>query len=76
GVTAKDNGGACFPLDFDIMPTIGRQPSHPHRSGFFYSFHATYVPTYRIWGFMGGREGGGRVNDCITFFYKNVDAKI
>ena len=41
GVTAKDNGGACFPLDFGITPTIGRQPSHPHRSGFFCSFHAT-----------------------------------
>ena len=45
GVTAKDNGGACFPLDFGITHTIGRQPSHPHRSGFFCSFHATYVPT-------------------------------
>ena len=59
GVTAKDNGGACFPLVFDITPTIGRQPSHPHRSGFFCSFHATYVPTYRNLGFMGGWEGGG-----------------
>ena len=45
GVTAKDNGGACFPLDFGITPTKGRQPSHPHRSGFFCSFHATCVPT-------------------------------
>ena len=44
GVTAKDNGEACFPLDFGITPTIGRQPSHPHRSGFFCSFHATYAP--------------------------------
>ena len=44
GVTAKDNGGACFPLDFGITPTKGRQPSHPHRSGFFCSFHATCVP--------------------------------
>ena len=50
GVTAKDNGGACFPLVFGIMPTIGRQPSHPHRSGFFYSFHATYLlPPIGIW---------------------------
>ena len=47
GVTAKDNGGACFPLDFGIIPTKGRQPSHPHRSGFFCSFHATCVPGYR-----------------------------
>ena len=47
GVTAKDNGGACFTLDFGIIPTKGRQPSHPHRSGFFCSFHATYVPGYR-----------------------------
>ncbi|MDD5818686.1 MAG: hypothetical protein PUE05_09280, partial [bacterium] len=47
GVTAKDNGGACYPLDFGITPTKGRQPSHPHRSGFFYSFHATYAPIYR-----------------------------
>ena len=47
GVTAKDNGGACFPLDFGITPTKGRQPSHPHRSGFFCSFHATFAPTYR-----------------------------
>ena len=46
GVTAKDNGGACFPLDFGITPTKGRQPSHPHRSGFFCSFHATYAPTW------------------------------
>ena len=38
GVTAKDNGGACFPLDFGITPTKGRQPSHPHRSGFFIRF--------------------------------------
>ena len=45
GVTAKDNGGACFPLDFGITPTKGRQPPHPHRSGFFCSFHATCVPT-------------------------------
>ena len=61
GVTAKDNGGACFPLDFGITPTKGRQPSHPHRSGFFCSFHATCAPppTYRNLGFMGGREGGG-----------------
>ncbi|MDD5818400.1 MAG: hypothetical protein PUE05_07745 [bacterium] len=44
-MTAKDNGGACFPLDFGITPTKGRQPSHPHRSGFFCSFHATCVPT-------------------------------
>ena len=29
GVKAKDNGGACFPLDFGIIPTKGRQPSHP-----------------------------------------------
>ena len=49
GVTAKDNGGACFPLVFGITPTIGRQPSHPHRSGFFCSFHATCAPT---WGFV------------------------
>ena len=45
GVKAKDNGGACFTLDFDITPTKGRQPSHPHRNGFFYSFHATCAPT-------------------------------
>ena len=37
-VTAKDNGEACFPLDFDITHTIGRQPSHPHSSGFFVRF--------------------------------------
>ena len=49
GVTAKDNGGACFPLDFGITPTKGRQPSHPHRSGFFCSFHATCAPS---WGFL------------------------
>ena len=36
GVKAKDNGGACFPLDFGITPTKGRQPSHPHRSGFLF----------------------------------------
>ena len=38
GVTAKDNGGACFPLDFGITHAIRRQPSHPHRSGFFIRF--------------------------------------
>ena len=53
GVTAKDNGGACFPLDFGITPTKGRQPSHPHRSGFFCSFHATSVsPPKGIWNSM------------------------
>ncbi|MDD6831535.1 MAG: hypothetical protein PUE80_00010 [bacterium] len=37
---AKDNGGACFTLDFGITHTIGRQPSHPHRSDFlFFSIH-------------------------------------
>ena len=36
GVTAKDNGGACFTLDFDITPTKGRQPSHPHRGDFLF----------------------------------------
>ena len=36
GVKAKDNGGACFTLDFDITPTKGRQPSHPHRGDFLF----------------------------------------
>ena len=44
GVTAKDNGGACFPLDFGITHTIGRQPSHPHRSGFFVRFMPRMSP--------------------------------
>ena len=44
GVTAKDNGGACFPLDFGITHTIGRQPSHPHRSGFFIRFMPRMSP--------------------------------
>ena len=40
GVKAKDNGGACFPLDFGITHTIGRQPSPPHRGDFlFFSIH-------------------------------------
>ena len=40
GVKAKDNGGACFTLDFDITPTKGRLPSHPHRGDFlFFSIH-------------------------------------
>ena len=36
GVMAKDNGGACFPLDFGITHTIGRQPSPPHRGDFLF----------------------------------------
>ena len=36
GVKAKDNGEACFTLDFDITPTKGRQPSHPHRGDFLF----------------------------------------
>ena len=44
GVTAKDNGGACFPLDFGITHTIGRQPSHPHRGDFlFFSIHLKHT---------------------------------
>ena len=40
GVKAKDNGGACFTLDFGITHTIGRQPSPPHRGDFlFFSIH-------------------------------------
>ena len=35
-VTAKDNGEACFPLDFGITHTIGRQPSPPHRCDFLF----------------------------------------
>ena len=36
GVTAKDNGEACFPLDFGFTHTIGRQPSPPHRGDFLF----------------------------------------
>ena len=44
GVMAKDNGGACFPLDFGITPTIGRQPSPPHRGDFlFFSIHPKHT---------------------------------
>ena len=44
GVMAKDNGGACFPLDFGITHTIGRQPSHPHRGDFlFFSIHLKHT---------------------------------
>ena len=35
-VTAKDNGEACFPLDFGFTHTIGRQPSPPHRGDFLF----------------------------------------
>ena len=61
GVTAKDNGGACFPLDFGIKPTIGRQPSHPHRSGFFIRFmpHGPRPPPIGIWDLWVGGKGGG-----------------
>ena len=44
GVKAKDNGGACFTLDFGITHTIGRQPSHPHRGDFFFfSIHQKHT---------------------------------
>ena len=44
GVKAKDNGGACFPLDFGITPTKGRQPSHHHRGDFlFFSIHLKHT---------------------------------
>ena len=36
GVKAKDNGEACFPLDFGFTHTIGRQPSPPHRGDFLF----------------------------------------
>ena len=62
GVMAKDNGGACFPLDFNITHTIGRQPSPPHRGDFlFFSIHqkhtsqahsAIIVPI--LWGWIWG----------------------
>ena len=44
GYNGENSFSAFIPIR---LTTIGRQPSHPHRSGFFYSFHATYVPTYR-----------------------------
>ena len=44
GVKAKDNGGACFPLDFGITHTIGRQPSPPHRGDFlFFSIYLKHT---------------------------------
>ena len=44
GVKAKDNGEACFTLDFDIMHTIGRQPSPPHRGDFlFFSIYLQHT---------------------------------
>ena len=44
GVKAKDNGRACFTLDFGITHTIGRQPSHPHRGDFlFFSIHLKHT---------------------------------
>ena len=44
GVKAKDNGEACFTLDFDIMHTIGRQPSPPHRGDFlFFSIYLKHT---------------------------------
>ena len=48
----------------------------PKEPSLWFACHMSPTPTYRNLGFMGGRKGGGRVNDCITFFYKNVDAKI
>ncbi|MGM9840467.1 MAG: hypothetical protein ACI307_10425 [Sodaliphilus sp.] len=74
-MTAKDNGGACFPLDFGITPTKGRQPSHPHRSGFFCSFHATYVPGYRNLEFVD--FGAGEDFFCgIAKFYLFLEIEV
>ena len=43
-VTAKDNGEACFPLDFGFTHTIGRQPSPPHRGDFlFFSIYLKHT---------------------------------
>ena len=80
GVKAKDNGGACFTLDFDITHTIGRQPSHPHRGDFlFFSIHLkqTQPSLLRLRGssyymakaclFKGGGEEGTK-KACSSFF--------
>ena len=69
GVTAKDNGGACFPLDFGIMPTIGRQPSHPHRSGFFFRFMPRMPPPIGILDLWVG-EKGAACKRLHNFFIK------
>ena len=79
GMKAKDNGGACFTLDFGITHTIGRQPSHPHRGDFlFFSIHlkqtqpsllrlrgGSYYMARRL--FKGGGEEGTK-KACSSFF--------